>query len=307
MVNFQELKQQYSKCPIEILKRLVGKGKIEGSDYVALNPRRSDKKAGSFRIDIASGKFHDFATGDRGGGIIDLAAFVYDCDLLTAAQKLQQLFPFLASTSVAAETIPAKKKKFDAVYIWNKSTKAQHQYLDNKKISIGNAKVNIYRRNAQLVIPLTDSCPASAENLRIKGLQFIAENGRKSFPLPFKGLFHVASDYRESKEVIVIAEGYATARSIAESTGFYVIAAMSACNLKAVVEKIAKQFIYSKILIAADNDEAGRKAAKEAKQTIDSVEIVYPTHECNDFNDLYQKCSAKAVNQIFNNDIGMKK
>ena len=184
MVNFQELKQQYSQCPMDILKRLVGNGKIEGGDYVALNPRRSDKKTGSFRIDIASGKFHDFATGDSGSGIIDLTAFVYDCDLLTAAQKLQQIFPFLADKSVAADTIPAKKKKLDAVYIWNKSTKAQHQYLNNKKVTIGNARVNLYKGNAQLVIPLTDSCPTSAKNLQIKGLQFIDEDGRKSFPLP---------------------------------------------------------------------------------------------------------------------------
>lgn len=299
MVNFEKLKQQYKQYPIETLKRLLGNGKTEGGDYVALNPRRSDKKTGSFRIDIASGKFHDFATGDRGSSIIDLTAFVYDCDLLTAAQKLQQLFPFLADKSFAADTIPAKKKKLDAVYIWNKSTKAQHQYLDNKKISIGNAKVNIYRGNAQLVIPLTDSCPTSTENLQIKGLQFINENGRKFFPQPFKGLFHVASDYDVLKKIIVICEGYATARSIAESIDCYVIAAMSSCNLKPVIERIAKQFPDSKIIIAADNDEAGRKAAEETKHAINTIEIVYPTHECNDFNDLYVAYGTEAVKACF--------
>ena len=299
MVNFEKLKQQYKQYPIETLKRLVGNGKIEGSDYVALNPRRSDKKAGSFRINIASGKFHDFATGDSGSSIIDLTAFVYDCDLLTAAQKLQQLFPFLASTSVAADTIPAKKKKLDAVYIWNKSAKTQHQYLNKKKVTIGNARVNLYRGNAQLVIPLTDSCPTAEDNLNIKGLQFINENGRKFFPQPFKGLFHVASDYGVSKEVIVICEGYATARSIAESTNFYVIAAMSACNLKCVVERILQKFPNSKIVIAADNDEAGRKAAEDAKQAVNTIEIVYPTHECNDFNDLYIAYGAEAVKNCF--------
>ena len=299
MVSFQEIKQGYKQCPIEILKRLVGNGKIEGGDYVALNPRRSDKKAGSFRIDIASGKFHDFSTGDSGSSIIDLTAFVYDCDLLTAAQKLQQFFPSLAGKSVAADTIPAKKKELDAVYIWNKSTKAQHQYLDSKKISIGNAKVNIYRANAQLVIPLTDSCPTSTENLQIKGLQFINEDGGKFFPLPLKELFHVASDYEASKEVIVICEGYATARSIAESIDCYVIAAMSACNLRYVVEKIAEQFPNLKIVIAADNDEAGRKAAEETKHAINTIEIVYPTHECNDFNDLHMLYGTEAVKACF--------
>lgn len=302
MASFQELKQQYKQCPIEILKRLVGNGKIEKGDYVAFNPKRKDRKLGSFRIDILSGKFYDFATGDSGGSILDLASFVYDCDLLTAAQKLQQLFPSLASKPVAADITPAKKKKLDAVYIWNKSAKAQHQYLNNKKITIGNARVNRYKGKSQLIIPLTDSRPTSAENLQIKGLQFIDEDGRKNFPLPFKGLFHVASDYGVSKETVVICEGYATARSIAESIDCYVIAAMSACNLKYVVAKLAKQFLNSKIVIAADNDETGKKAAENAKQVTGSI-IVYPTHECNDFNDLHVACGAEAVKACFKEGI----
>ena len=299
MISFRELKQQYKQCPIEILKRLVGNGKIEGGDYVALNPKRNDSKLGSFRIDIQTGRFHDFATGDRGGSILDLAMFVYNCDLLTAAQKLQQLSPFLASTSVAADIVPAKKKILDSNYIWSLSTVSQHKYLNKKKVTIGNARVNLYEGNAQLVIPLTDSCPTSAKNLRIKGLQFVDEDGRKSFPLPFKALFHVASDYGVSKETIVICEGYATARSIAESFDCYVIAAMSVCNLKCVVEKIAKQFPNSKIIVAADNDKAGRKYAEDAKQAVNTIEIVYPTHECNDFNDLHVVYGAEAVKNCF--------
>ena len=227
MTDFKHIKRQYSENSLAILKQLVGAGKIEGGDYVVLNPRRSDKKAGSFRIDISSGKFHDFATGDRGGSILDLAAFVWNCDLLTAARKFQQFFPSLAGESVAAEKIPAKKKKTDPKYIWSLSKIMQHRYLDKKKISIGNAKVNIYKDRKQLIIPLTDYCPTTEAYLNIKGLQFINEDGGKSFPLPFMGLFHVASDYEAFKEVIVIAEGYATARSIAESTNFYVIAAIA--------------------------------------------------------------------------------
>ena len=91
MIDFSEVKKRYREDPIAILKRIIGAGRVEGGDYVALNPRRCDKKAGSFRIDIASGKFHDFATGDRGGSVIDLAAFVFNCDIATAAQKLRQL------------------------------------------------------------------------------------------------------------------------------------------------------------------------------------------------------------------------
>ncbi len=74
---------------------------------------------------------------------------------------------------------------------------------------------------------------------------------------------------------------------------------MSSCNLKSVAIRTAKQFLYSIIIIAADNDEAGRKAAEDAKHIIDTIEIVYPTHECNDFNDLYVAYGADAVSACF--------
>lgn len=304
MINFTEIKQRYSENPLPILKLLVGQGKIEGSDYVALNPRRNDKHRGSFRINIATGKFYDFATNDKGGSIIDLTMFVYNCGIVEAAQRLESLFPFLASTSVAADIVPAKKKKLDTVYIWNKSTKAQHQYLNKKKVTIGNARVNLYKGKSNLVIPLTDRIPEKLEDLEIKGLQFISEDGLKIFPLPFKGLFHVASDYERSKEVIVISEGYATSRSIVESTDFFVVGGMSSINMKNVAEKIAEQFPNSKIIIAADNDEAGRKAATEAQKAISgkvSCAAVYPSPEFNDFNDMYQVVGAEGLREFFQN------
>ena len=302
MISFAEIKQRYRENPLPILRQLVGEGKIEGNDYVALNPRRNDKHRGSFRVDIATGRFYDFATGDRGGSVIDLAAFVYNCGIVEAAQRLEDLFPFLAGTSVAADIVPAKKKKLDAVYIWNKSTKAQHQYLNKKKVTIGNARVNLYKGKANLVIPLTDRVPEKYNNLEIKGLQFISEDGLKIFPLPFKGLFHVASDYERSKEVIVISEGYATFRSIVESTDFFVVGGMSSINMKNVAEKIAEQFPNSKIIIAADNDEAGRKAATEAQKAISgkvSCAAIYPSPEFNDFNDMYQVVGAEGLREFF--------
>ena len=303
MANFAQIKQRYRENPMAVLQQLVGQGKIEGSDYVALNPKRNDSRLGSFRIDIQTGRFYDFATGDRGGSVIDLAMFVYNCGIVEAAQRLESLFPFLAGTSVAADIVPAKKKKLDAIYIWNKSTKAQHQYLNKKKVTIGNARVNLYKGKSQLVIPLTDtipdkSVPEKAKDLMIKGLQFIYGDGRKIFPLPFRGLFHIASDFDKSKDTIVICEGYATARSIAESTDLFVIAAMSSINIKNVSEKIAAQFPNSRIIIAADNDDAGRNAAQRVSD-IPNTRIVYPTQGFKDFNDIYQVVGIEKVRNVF--------
>lgn len=298
--NFQEIKRKYRGNPLPILRELVGQGRIEGSDYVTLNPRRKDVKLGSFRVDISTGRFHDFATGDRGGSVIDLAMFVYNCGIVEAAQRLEDLFPFLARQPLAVQEILAKKKRLDVVYIWNKSKKAQHQYLDIKKISIGNARVNLHGGDAHLVIPLVDIARTTETvcTVELKGLQFIDRDGNKSFPLPFKGLFHIASDYERSKDIIVIAEGYATARSIAESTTFCVIAAMSSCNLKNVVKKISGQLPDSRIVIAADNDEAGRNAAQGVSD-IPNVQIVYPTQGFKDFNDMYQDVGTEGVRNVF--------
>jgi hypothetical protein len=44
-------------------------GRCHGREWVALNPRRGDKRLGSFSINTVTGQWADFATGDRGGRI----------------------------------------------------------------------------------------------------------------------------------------------------------------------------------------------------------------------------------------------
>ena len=42
-------------------------GKRIGREYVAKNPTRADKRAGSFKVNLQTGRWADFATGDKGG------------------------------------------------------------------------------------------------------------------------------------------------------------------------------------------------------------------------------------------------
>jgi len=58
------------------IRSLLPNGKVEASEFVSLNPTRIDKKLGSFRINTISGKWADFATGDRGGDLIALYAYL---------------------------------------------------------------------------------------------------------------------------------------------------------------------------------------------------------------------------------------
>ena len=51
-----------------VLARILSGGKRVGAELVALNPRRVDRRPGSFKINLKTGRWSDFATGDKGGG-----------------------------------------------------------------------------------------------------------------------------------------------------------------------------------------------------------------------------------------------
>jgi hypothetical protein len=52
------------------------------------NPNRDDKRLGSFRISLRTGRWADFATEDRGGDIISLYAFLHRLRQSDAAYRL---------------------------------------------------------------------------------------------------------------------------------------------------------------------------------------------------------------------------
>jgi hypothetical protein len=77
-------------CPL-VLGRILPGGKRDGQEYIAFNPRRADRHLGSFRINMQSGKWADFATGDRGGDLISLVAYTEDKSQVDAARLLARM------------------------------------------------------------------------------------------------------------------------------------------------------------------------------------------------------------------------
>jgi hypothetical protein len=55
---------------------------------VALNPRRADCRLGSFKVNLNTGRWADFATGDRGGDLISLLAYLQGVSQTEAARLL---------------------------------------------------------------------------------------------------------------------------------------------------------------------------------------------------------------------------
>jgi len=72
-----------------LLRRWLPGGRIAGAEYVALNPRRLDHRPGSFRINVRTGCWADFAIVDaRGGDVVSLAAYLGDIGQAEAARRL---------------------------------------------------------------------------------------------------------------------------------------------------------------------------------------------------------------------------
>lgn len=73
-----------------VVRGLLPEGRREGHEWVARNPGRPDRSLGSFKVNLNSGKWGDFATGDRGGDLVSLAAFVAGLPQREAAIRLAE-------------------------------------------------------------------------------------------------------------------------------------------------------------------------------------------------------------------------
>lgn len=59
-----------------LLAQWLPHGRKRGSEWVAINPTRDDKREGSFSVNLRTGRWADFAVGDRGGDLISLLAYL---------------------------------------------------------------------------------------------------------------------------------------------------------------------------------------------------------------------------------------
>ena len=94
-LNFKQVAQASLSDSLGIVQGLLPNGKRQGSEYVALNPKRADRKLGSFRINLETGRWADFAIGEKGGDLISLWAYLKDTSQLKAAQELGAKYQLL--------------------------------------------------------------------------------------------------------------------------------------------------------------------------------------------------------------------
>jgi hypothetical protein len=108
--NIQFIAQQALSCCANILSHWLPGGKNSGGEYVVRNPTRPDHDAGSFKINTKSGKWSDFATGDKGGDLVALVAFVDGIGQYDAAKKLATFMGIENNGVLSVPSVPKAPK-----------------------------------------------------------------------------------------------------------------------------------------------------------------------------------------------------
>ncbi len=87
-IDFRRLNERLKPHLNALIYRLLPNGERRGNELVALNPQRADSHKGSFKVNLINGKWADFATGDKGGDIISLWAYIRGLKPWEAAREL---------------------------------------------------------------------------------------------------------------------------------------------------------------------------------------------------------------------------
>jgi putative DNA primase/helicase len=158
-----------------------------------------------------------------------------------------------------------------------------------------------------LIVPMRDTAG------QLHSLQTIQPDGDKRFLYGGRvnGCYH--SIGKKPVDVLIVCEGYATGASIHEATGYPVVVAFNAGNLKAVALALRAKYPDLKIIIAADDDHQtegnpGMTKAQAAAQAVGAA-VAVPTFpagrpdKATDFNDLHQLAGLDAVKACIDNAI----
>src|SRR4051812_23645848 len=85
-INFAKINKAAVSVLPSLVKRWLPGGRMEGNEYVARNPRRADRHAGSFKVNVRTGRWSDFAVADAAGGDpVSLAAYLAGISQIEAA------------------------------------------------------------------------------------------------------------------------------------------------------------------------------------------------------------------------------
>lgn len=204
--------------------------------------------------------------------------------------------------AAAEDKRKAAKARKRAGFIWSKAkpAPADHGYLRAKGVQAhglrlfeGDLTLSECDCHGALIVPIRNT----AGNLH--SLEFITTKGEKRF-LPDgarPGHFHLLGSLDDPANWLAICEGYATAASVHQATGWPAICAFADNNLMPVALALREQYPAVRLLICADDDHETRGNPGVTRATVAAAEVgaalFVPAFPCTsergtDANDLHQ-------------------
>ena len=200
----------------------------------------------------------------------------------------------------------------EAAKLWDSASDAgESPYLTRKGVQAYGVR---FGSGGWLLVPVRDvagklwSVQSIAPEKPVKGTdKLFTKGGRKS------GLFHWCGD-PAGAPALLIAEGYATAASVHQSTGRPVAVAWDAGNLERVARALRNQYPSVLLVLCGDDDiqtgaekgfNPGRDKATAAARAVHGI-AVFPENlpaGGNDFNDMHQAQGLEAVRVIVDSAI----
>lgn len=190
--------------------------------------------------------------------------------------------------------------------LWNEAEPVlSHPYLEKKCVKPNKRIRQVTCKQVQHVFNwapwgLSDPllCIPLSDGAGLVSMQFIDINGQKRFLKghPTTGAYWSTGKWRANRP-LGIAEGVATAISVATVNAFPVVAAMSCGNLLAVAKKIRDRFPDKQIYLLSDAGKGEREAQTAAYEIGASIAVPpftaemlqsFPEEKPTDFNDFYR-------------------
>jgi putative DNA primase/helicase len=259
---------------------------------------------------IPAGAFGDWRTGESQTWCSDIGRKLSPAEEVTHRQKVNAMRRMREEEEARRQADAASK----ANVIWEEAEGAsdEYPYLQAKTVKpyglrtyAGDLTIGGMACDGALIVPIKIGKV-------LHSLQFIAPNGEKRF-LPggrVRGCYYSigVAEGLKRHSVLCIAEGFATAASIHEATGYGVIAAFNAGNLEPVAATMARlreQYPQVRFIVCADDDawtanNPGLTKATEAAKAIDGL-LALPNFAetrpegATDFNDLARIQGPEAV------------
>lgn len=233
------------------------------------------------------------------GDGLDLIAKVKGISVFDAAKEVSQVLSLplpepagREAPKSAAQPIAEKVRK-----LVEQTTAGQSAYLAAKGHT---CPVRLLEDGSMLLVIRCGDEVTGAQIIRPDGEKRLIAGTRK------KGSFIPISELPETVDTVLIAEGYATALTVAQLHDGLVLAAIDEGNLLPVAEWAAGRYPEAKIIIAADNDikpgqpNVGKISAEKAVKSFHRGWVTLPpTKDKADWDDYRQQHGTEAAKQAF--------